>query len=83
MYRLNVLQNQWLILALAGGTALLLATALAFLASWRAGEREASGEARENTSRGPMPWILILTYVTIAVFAVAYVLASAMHAPNW
>ena len=73
MMRLDVLQNQWLALALAGGCALVLAIVLACVETWRAGRRTPSR----------MPWFMILVYAATAVFAAAYVALRTLTPPNW
>lgn len=45
MFSLEVLQNRWLILALAGGVALVLAVILAHMALWRPRREEGPGAA--------------------------------------
>jgi hypothetical protein len=50
MFRLDVLQYQWLILTLVGGTALVLIFLLAYVAAWRA--RDARGAAPAEESSG-------------------------------
>jgi hypothetical protein len=69
MFRLDVLQNQWVILALAGGLGLMGLVLLMYMALWRA--------------RGRVPWILIVIWAAMAVYGVAYVLIQAQQAPNW
>jgi len=76
MFRLDVLQNQWLILALVGGTALVLFVALAYVAVWRAGRTEAP-------ARSPVPWIVIVFWVAAAAYAVVYIVQAAMNPPTW
>jgi len=79
MLRFDILQNQWLILALGGGAALVLAVVLSYLGFWRG-----SGHADATPAgHGRLPWILILVYVATFVFAIAYVLARAVEPPNW
>ena len=84
MLNLDVLQNRWVLLALAGGVVLVLAMVLACLAVWRPRE-----EGLPGGSAGParfsarVPWFLILTIAGIAAYAAIYVLVHAMNPPNW
>ena len=87
MFRLDVLQNQWLVLALAGGLVLVLCVALYYLALWR----PRPGVNAQPTPKQPvlnwllsfLPALLVLTYISVLVFAVVYTLAMARHPPNW
>jgi hypothetical protein len=92
MFSLEVLQNRWLILALAGGIALVLAVILAYMALWRPRREDGPGgqfapEAEEapghETPHPPVPWFLILTFLGIAAYAVIYVIVQAVRPPNW
>ncbi len=71
MFRIDLLQNQWLWASLAIGLVLVLATALAYLAWWRS----------PKPSR--VPWILGLTYIALVIFTVAYTLWKSVRPPNW
>ena len=86
MFRLDVLQTQWLVFALAGGLVLVLCLALFYLAMSRprpGGAEEApAGPARPKA--GPaLPPLLILTYGLVVVFVIVYTLAMARNTPNW
>jgi hypothetical protein len=90
MFRLNVLQNQWLMLALIGGLAMVLGLVLACMAFWRARRDEtpspqAGGGAANvpKPSRGSVPWVLIVAFVAMAAWAVIYVVRAAAYPPNW
>jgi len=60
MLRLDVLQSQWLILALVGGSVLVLLFLLGYAAAWRAGDaarnagagEHGAGRAAEAAERG-------------------------------
>ena len=80
MFRLDVLQYQWLILALLGGLVLVMAMVLTYMAFWRQGDNE---EATPGRRRAFLPWILIVTYVAIAIYAVVYFLYMVKRPPNW
>ena len=73
MFRIDLLQNEWLMLALIGGTALVAATILWYVAFWRTG----------STSRFKVPAFLIVVYVAIALVAIGYVAARIWYPPNW
>ena len=84
MLNLNLLQNRWVLLALAGGVVLVLAMVLACLAIWRPREEPPPGEARPPARfSARVPWFLLLTIAGIAAYAVIYVLVQAMNPPNW
>lgn len=92
MFRLNVLQNQWIILALAGGLALLLGLVLAYRALWKQRgdlvSAERVGQASRQRTAGPwlrtfMPWFLLVTYISALLFAVIYTLVMGYNPPNW
>ncbi len=76
MFRLDVLQDQWLILALGGGLVFILFLALAYLGYWRTPPDEAEAHR-------PVPWLLILVYAAIPVFAIVYLVLRATQPPNW
>ena len=88
MFRLDVMQNQWLILALVGGAAMVLAFVLCYQASWRQRQRviEYRNDADSNNWRFSfehMPWGLMLFYISTLVFEVTYVIWSVLDPPNW
>jgi hypothetical protein len=90
MLRLDVLQSQWLILALVGGSALVLVFVLAYLAAWRArepgrgggGEGDAADAARRCAGHGPIPWVLVVLAAALAIYMVVYVFMAAGNPPN-
>ena len=89
MFRLDVLQNQWLILALVGGTALVLFVALAYVAVWRAGRNGDGSSPRRMQGVGAeppassVPWIVIVFWVAAALYAVVYIVQAALNPPTW
>ena len=95
MFRLSVLQYQWLILALFGGAVLVLTMVLTYMMMWRPRKenQEAAAEAvAESDYQGYsalrwyssfMPWILTLTFVSVVVFAIIYAFYSIKNPPNW
>jgi hypothetical protein len=76
MLHLDILQNQWVILAVFGGLAGTLVLVLAYLAFWRAAEPAAAPLSR-------VPWVLIVLYAVMAVYAVVYVLMQAACPQTW
>jgi multisubunit Na+/H+ antiporter MnhB subunit len=76
MFQLNILQNQWAVLALLGGVAAALAIVLSYVAFWRTESDPADRPRR-------VPWILIVLYAVIIVYAVAYVAMNVMNPPTW
>ena len=80
MFRLDILQNQWLMLAMAGGLVLVLSMVLFSLAMWR--ERPPQ-TAAPRPARRFIPVLLILVYTFTAIFIVVYTLAMSRHPPNW
>ena len=88
MFRTDVLQNQWLILALIGGLALVAAMALAYLAFWRPRSGAAGGSAVQDGAaparpQGTIPWIIILAFAFAAIFVLIYTWMAAVSPPNW
>lgn len=83
-----ILQYHWLILSVFGGTILLVSFVLTYLAIWR----PRSGRDDEPNPPGSegisdqwysfIPWILILTYVSIFVFAVVYSVVYMLYLLN-
>ena len=83
MLHLDVLQNQWLILALVGGAAVLFAVILLFTALWRPREEEDAAEGAGPVRRSFMPWVIVLLLGATAVFMAAYLLRAMLRPPNW
>jgi predicted MFS family arabinose efflux permease len=86
MYRLNLLQNQWLILALFVGLALIGGLVLAYLAMWRPREEEAPKDAAQSAPArpsSPVPWVLIVTYLFAVLYVVVYTFILRRNPPNW
>jgi hypothetical protein len=75
MFRLSVLQDQRLILALGGGMALLTLIILAYVTYWRAPE--------QSSQHRRVPWVLFVVYVAMGLFGVIYTLIMALYPPNW
>ena len=88
MFRVDVLQNQWLILALGGGVAVLFCVVLLFLALWRPRETAPSEGTVQRPSvfgwlRSFMPWLLVLVALALAAFMAVYVAGAVRRPPNW
>jgi fatty acid desaturase len=75
VFRLDVLQNQWLIFALVGGAAILFATILLLVALWRPRD--------EVPRRHFMPWLIILLFGCTLLFVAVYVARAILRPPNW
>jgi hypothetical protein len=82
MFRLDVLQNQWLILALVGGLGLVFLVILLYRALWP-GCREARADAAPPPGHGRIPWFLIVVWVGMVVYGILYVIRQAMYPPTW
>jgi hypothetical protein len=83
MFRLNILQNQWLLLALAGGVVLTLAVILAYLMFWQPRQRRDAAEPGARSEDGGISPFLIAVFVSILGFAVVYVVLRTRVPPNW
>jgi hypothetical protein len=85
---MDVLQGQWLILALGLGLGVLFACILLFMALWRPRE-DAAAEGVPAPSSVPswlrsfMPAVLVLLALGLAAFAVVYVVSAMRRPPNW
>ncbi len=84
MLQYSVQQNEWLILALFGGFALVLLSVLGYMALWR--RRRPEEEGATSFGRwlwGYLPWVLGVTYLATVVYMVVYVCLRAANPPNW
>jgi hypothetical protein len=77
-YESYILHNQWLFLSLFGGLILVLTFVLGFMAMW-----QPRSEGGNLTTLKAIPWILILLYVFIVLFAIIYVVVRMFYPPNW
>jgi len=85
MYRLEILQTQWVILSLAGGILTLLLILLAYMGMWRPRENEGLTEP-QGTWRDAwryMPWFLIFSFIATGLYNLIYVIIVSMYPPNW
>ncbi|WP_246044558.1 hypothetical protein [Geomonas ferrireducens] len=88
---LYVLQNQWLVMTLLCGVALVIATALVYQALWL--PRGTEKKSEEIKVRGPasflawlrsfMPWIIILLFLACIAFTFFEISYNAGTPPNW
>jgi hypothetical protein len=88
MFNLNVLQAQWVILAMLGGAVLALAVFLYYLTPGRAEDKKTASEQTdaeyvERSSHRRVPWILILLFVITAIYSLIYVYQRSSRPPNW
>lgn len=91
MLYLYVLQNQWLVIALCVGAALVLLTALTYQALWL--PRGIEKESEVIRVRGPvsflrrlrrfMPWVIILLFMACIAFTFFEVTQNHAIPPNW
>jgi len=82
MFRLDVLQNQWLILALVGGVVLTLALICAYTMMWR--PRNETGEPVTGAKAliRWIPWFLIALFICIVIYQVTYTIILHFYPPN-
>ena len=84
MFRLDVLQNQWLVFAMAGGAAIVLGIVLFSLAMRRPRvEGGASPPRKSGSWLSGVPALLILVYAFVVVFALVYTARMIRQPPNW
>lgn len=84
MSPIDVLRNQWIILALAAGGVLTFVVILTYLMMWR--PRPAPGTPPASDWRGIWhytPWVLVLTILGIAVYGTVATIYAAIRPPNW
>lgn len=91
MLRLDVLHDQWLMLALGGGVVFVLMFALYYqiMGTTRA-EQRARAQAPITGPRSfarwlltAIPWILLVTLLAITAWALSMPILKAIHPPNW
>jgi Na+/H+ antiporter NhaD/arsenite permease-like protein len=86
MLRLNFLQDQYLILSFGCGIGLMIAMVLVFLMLKKERPAEFYSENRKSSSKesiSSLPWVIILTWVSMFVFGLVYVIKNALYPPNW
>lgn len=82
MYQLNVLQNQWLILALFGGVVLMLGVVAAYLMMWRPRSDSTQPLTAGRVLLNWIPWVVIILFIVIVIYQVASSLILAPNPPN-
>ena len=82
MFNLNVLQNQWLILALMGGTIIMLGVAMTYLMMWRPRKDEVEVISSLRSLFRLLPLVLIILFVCILIYQITYVIIFAVNPPN-
>ena len=82
MFNLNVLQNQWLILALMSGVIVMLGVAMTYLMMWR--PRKETGEVITDLRSlfHLLPLIVIILFICIVIYQITYVIIFALNPPN-
>jgi hypothetical protein len=91
MLRLYILQSQWIIWAMLAGLAMVIFMVLAYVAIWKQrhgsfDETAASANQQPSTLlwlRAFLPWALVVTVLTAAVFSIAYIAFYSVNPPNW
>ncbi|WP_236014859.1 hypothetical protein [Geomonas anaerohicana] len=91
MLYLYVLQNQWLVIALLAGAALVLLAALTYQALWL--PRGVEKQSETIKVRGPlnflrwlrsfMPWVIIILFGVCIAFTLFEVTHNHAIPPNW
>jgi hypothetical protein len=82
MFRLEVLQNQWLILSLMGGFIVMLGVIMTYLMMWR--PRKETGEVITDLRSlfHLLPLIVIILFICIVIYQITYVIIFALNPPN-
>ncbi|WP_243438487.1 hypothetical protein [Fundidesulfovibrio soli] len=83
----EILRGQWILAALGGGLVLLLTAVMSYLAIWR----ERPGQPGDCGGEHPaplsflqaLPAVLLMTYLGIAIFMMAYFAGKIASPPNW
>ena len=87
MFRLDVLQNQWLALSLAAGLIVTLCLTLYCLAMWKERPGATAPEPEERPDGKPRRWsppaLLVLVYVGVLIFGIVYTAMMVWNPPNW
>jgi hypothetical protein len=82
MFRLSVLQYQWLTLALFGGVILMISLVSLYLMMWRPRVEAPEPAAGARALIRWIPWILYALLFGILVFQVTYAIVLHYHPPN-
>ncbi len=83
MLRNNLLQNQWLMLAVFGGLAVMALVVLAYIAAWR--RRAVPDDAKVEYSLRSfyIPWVMIVVIVGTSIWGLVFTYMAAKYPPNW
>ena len=82
MYRLSVLQNQWLILALMGGIILMIGFISVYMMMWRPRIDSPQPASGARALARWIPWILYALLVSIVIYQVTYAIILHFYPPN-
>jgi len=82
MFRLDVLQNQWLILAFAGGIVLTLVLICAYMMMWRPRNESAEPITGGKALIRWIPWFIIALFIFIVIFQFVYTIILSNNPPN-
>ena len=82
MFQLNVLQNQWLILALFGGIVLMIGLVSSYLMMWRPRVEASQPAAGGRALIKWIPWFLYALLISILIFQITYTIVLHFYPPN-
>jgi hypothetical protein len=82
MFRLSVLQNQWLILALFGGVILMIGLVSAYLMMWRPRIDSLEPVSGGRALTRWIPWILYALLIIIVIYQITYAIILHFYPPN-
>ena len=82
MFRLSVLQLQWLILAFVGGIVLTLGFVSACLMMWRPRSPSVQPISGGRALIQWIPWFILVLFVVIVLFQFTYAIVLHFHPPN-
>ncbi len=90
MFNLEIYRQHWMFFSLAFGAIVMFSVVLWYLAVWRerGPDKQAQAAITDAASfllwvQRAFPWILILTILGTALFAIIYPQLRAIHPPNW
>jgi heme/copper-type cytochrome/quinol oxidase subunit 2 len=84
MFRIEILQNQWLLMSILGGIAAMVFFLLAYLSFFK--PRLGATDTPEKNWAGAwmfLPWFLIVTVIGTLVFMIFYTVYFIKNPPNW
>jgi len=86
MFQLDVLQNCYVILSLGSAMVLLLSLLMFFLVMKRKRPDQTFNEKKQCSAKYTIehiPWLLILTWISIFVYGIITTIYSYFNPPNW